>query len=190
MKKTVILLLFIISSNTFSIPIKISLTNSGIALPFTQFYGEGIGLFIGTEFTFFQYEDFNLSQSFNIGFFHQDLFQQGIILSSDTNIRYTHETGLLGEISGGVGYIHSFYNTDSFKLSSDGDYLKNNDPGRSSFSPSFSVGIGYDFRKTLKKPIVVTFDYKCFFEIPFSEINNIFVLPYIAPGLSLKYLFE
>lgn len=194
MKLSLIALFLLLSIDIYALrlsdqPVQLWFFNEGVAIPFTAITGKNFnpGWMIGTEIDYIQNKTFNLFQNLRLGYYIHPSLQHGIFLNTEIGARYTFQFGLLTELSGGIAYSHNFTARKVYELDENNEYIEVADRGRSQFTPSFSIGVGYNFFNKLDFPLSIVFQYRCFFDIPYSTINNIPVLPHVSIGINTRF---
>jgi hypothetical protein len=169
------------------IPLTLSLFNESTAIPYTKFITTPIhpGIQIGTEINYKDKVYARLFQTCNISYFYHQYLTQGIGVNTELGGEYRFRFGLGIESLIGVGYMHTFATTEEFVFSN-GQYEKKVDKGNPRFYPSFSLGIGYYFKKDKKNSPKLYFRYQSWAEYPYSP-DFIPVMTHINFHVGVKF---
>ena len=90
----------------------------------------------------------------------------------------------------GVAYLHAFSGSPRHEKDDSSNYIKVRDWGLPRFSPTFHIGVGYDFSYIGALPLSVFLQYGNFSEIPYSTSTPFPVLPHVTFGLSVRYTID
>jgi hypothetical protein len=93
----------------------------------------------------------------------------GLLLNSEIGYRYIRKKGFMYETSLGVGYLHTFLQGDTYKVTDDNEVKRVKFAGQSNFSWSFSFGIGKDYSFKQGKPWAWHIKYVRFMQYPFGS---------------------
>jgi hypothetical protein len=77
-----------------------------------------------------------------------------VSLNPRIGLRYTANFGLALESHLGLGYLHRFYQYDEYSVNASGQIVSAGKGSQASVMPNLAVGLGYDFRKTTKLPLL------------------------------------
>jgi len=177
------------------IPLQLSFFNEGIGFPLRTVFSDPVhpGISIGTEIKYSDSNNFNFFQALSFGYYYHNYLQHGYFLLTETGIRGIFDFGLMGEALLGVGYLRTFQAGSVYGQNDQGEFVEVTDYGLSRFMPSFSIGIGYDFRKTCNLDFVLILRYSLFLEMPYtSDYQGYAVpaLPHVVLSLVIQwYLF-
>jgi len=194
MNRLLIILTFITPTVLFGqgreIPINVSIFNESTAIPFTRFVTTPIhpGIQLGTEFNYKVKEHSRLFQTANISYFYHNYLAQGIGLSTELGYEYRLKFGLA--LSGllGIGYMHTFATAEEFTFIN-GQYEKKTDKGNARLYPSFSIDIGYYFKKKEKNSPKIFIRYQSWAEYPYSP-DFIPVMTHINLHVGAKFYIK
>jgi len=122
---------------------------------------------------------------FKAACFYHRFVQVGIPLYADFGYRYKFNNKFVAETSIGAGYMHSVPATAKLKLNDDGVYVNNKGIGRMQAMATFSLGIGYTFNPSAKKPLALFTTYQQRIQMPFVR-SYVPMLPYNSFIMGIK----
>lgn len=170
--KTVLLMLWIvplfgIAQSTW--PVKVAIGNEATSVPFTGFPTSPIHptLQLGTEYSYKNKPHSEIYQTFNLGYIHHKNLYQGAYLNTGIGYDYKTGFGLKFKSNLEVGYLHTFAAQDEYQFEN-GEYVNRIDKGNSRVMPSFSVGLGFAFKKNGNVISELFVLYKSWIEYPYS----------------------
>jgi hypothetical protein len=183
----VLLAPIMLSGQTRSVPVNISVFNEATAVPFTRFFTTPLhpGIQVGTEFNYKTKEHGRLFQTANLSYFYHNYLSQGIGITTELGYEYRLSFGLAFEGQLGIGYLHTFATTEEFVLK-DGQYEKKADIGNSRLIPTISLDVGYYFRKTDKTSPKIFLRYQSWAEYPYSP-GFIPLMTHISLHVGIKF---
>jgi len=150
-------------------PIKIAIGNEATAVPFTKLLTNPIHptLQVGTEYIYKNKPHSVLYQTANLGYIFHKYLYQGVYINTGIGYDYKTNFGINLKTNFEIGYLRTFATQDEYQLQN-GEYQQGNDKGNSRIAPTFSIGIGYSFKKEEETSSEVFILYKTWIEYPYS----------------------
>lgn len=150
-------------------PIKVAIGNEATSVPFTEFFTSPIHptIQLGTEYSYRNKPHSEIYQTFNLGYIYHKNLYQGAYLNTGIGYDYKIGFGLKFKSNLEVGYLHTFATQDEYQFEN-GEYVNGIDKGNSRVMPTFSVGLGYAFKKNGKVTSELFVLYKSWIEYPYS----------------------
>lgn len=162
--------------------VSVALMTESIALPLTRISPLHPGAEVGLEWTV--KENPKGGQSFHayIGGFYHERVETSIYIRGDYTWAWQPHTLIRAELSPGLGYMHTFYPSDLYKLNEAGEHEKATQTGRSHLLAELGVGLVF-FNEARISPFVKT---RLAVETPFA--NGIPIIPhsFLQVGTSIK----
>lgn len=118
------------------------------------------GLTVGTEINYRVRPRTKFFQTFELGGFINSASGSGTYFNSDVAFRYTGKRGILLDIGTGFGSFKSYFINDTYKIQSDGSYLKSDDTGVTALSQNIFFSTGYDLSVKHDKNLVLFVRYQ------------------------------
>lgn len=174
-----------------SLVLHADLFTEGTAIPFTRLTGNAFnpGASVGIEWHWMDWANFAIFQTgYGMAFSH-GYVEQGALLGTELGFRATASYGLAAELGLGIAYLHAFSGSPVYEKDKTGSYAQVRDWGRPRFSPTFHLGLGYDFSRLCNLPLAVFLQYGSFLEIPYSS-TQFPVLPHVTMGLGIRYKID
>lgn len=173
-----------------SIPIEITLTNTGTFLPGGGQLGIWSatlhpGLQIGTQITYAQFSKSKIYQTAKIGYFHHKYAQNAWQFLTEFGYQYQLNSGLFFSPKIGVGYLHSSPNLEVFTFDN-GNYQLQNYKGRHQLMGGITALIGYNFSPKMNIPLEAYLGYNFWVQSPFVN-KYVPVLPNNSVQLGVIY---
>jgi hypothetical protein len=78
----------------------------------------------------------------------------GLSLNPRIGLRYTTNFGATLESHLGFGYLHRFYRYDVYEVDAQGQVVALKKTSQAAAMPNIAFGLGYDFRRTTKLPVI------------------------------------
>ncbi len=142
------------------------------------------GMMVGAEFTIVGNQNHQLLGTLNVGWYVHRRNYHALFLNSEIGYRYTFNVGFNIHTLLGVGYFHKFADGTIYEVRN--DTLKEvRNTGRPRFMPSFSLGLGWDFRKKTNLPFGLFTRVQVFGEYP----DDSFFMPHAALLIGANYYF-
>jgi hypothetical protein len=161
--------------------------------PTLSYFGERFwhpGARIGYEMPVFSNEIVRPRKTSHILMFHPGLgyykhkySHSALFLNSEIGYNMLFFFGLEFRINLGVGYLRTFLDGDTYKLSNDGSFEKVPLAGNNTFMPSISLHLGYDFSRLTNSALAFFIKPSLFLQVPYND----FVLPQYAVEVGFKY---
>jgi len=172
--KTGIMLLVVIlplcALGQSNFPIKIAIGNEATAVPYSRLFTSPIHptIQLGTEYFYKNKLHSELYQTANFGYIYHKNLYQGVYVNTGIGYDYKTGFGLKFKSNLEVGYLHTFSTQEEFQFEN-GEYFNGPDRGNSRVMPTFSVGLGFAFKKKGKVCSELFVLYKSWIEYPYSE---------------------
>ncbi len=170
-------------------PLEVTFFNHAASMPF-----EGIilsplhpGFSVGTEYAYAEGRRGRFFQSLAGGYYYNEFIAKALFLQTSAGYRYTLGFGLLGDITLGIGYLHSFHPKPIFALNAQGDFERVKDTGRGAFIVLGALGLGYDFSRTAGWPVCVFLRYQPYLETNYSPDSSIGPQAMVHLGIRVKF---
>lgn len=156
-------------------PLEVSFFNHSITMPFSGIILSPLhpGFSLGTEYCYKQGRLGRLFQNLHAGYYYNEYNARAIFLKTGAGYRYTAGFGLFGDLSLGLGYLHSFHPTEIFAQNAQGEYEKVKDHGKGSIIFLVAIGIGYDFSQKVGWPVSVFFRFQPYIQTPYSVESSV-----------------
>lgn len=152
-------------------PITVSVFSESVSLPNLRgfFKNPNWGVRIGTEFYYRQNDRHQLLQTFNLGYYRHNSFQQGVFVSSE--LGYRKSIGrFFADATIGAGYLHLVSELKRYQPADDG--FRGASQRLHKIMPTIGLGLGYRFRD-----LTLFSRYELFGEMPFNY-GGVPVLPH------------
>ncbi|TFG58042.1 MAG: hypothetical protein E4H36_15710, partial [Spirochaetales bacterium] len=135
----------------------VDMFTEGMSIPFTRLIGNEFnpGVAIGLEWRWLDRPSFAVFQTGYGSVFFHGLVERGLLAGTEFGLRGTASFGLAAEIALGVAYLHAFSGGPRYDKNESGSYIQVPDWGRPRFSPTFHLGLGYDFSRLGPVPMAV-----------------------------------
>jgi len=171
-KISIIILIGILPLFTFgqsNFPIKIAIGNEATAVPYTRLFTTPIHptIQLGTEYSYRDNLRSEIYQTFNLGYIYHKNLYQGAYLNTGIGYDYKTSFGLKLKSNLEVGYLQTFATQDEYQFEN-GEYINGKDKGNARVMPTFSVGLGFEFKKDGKVTSELFVLYKSWIEYPYS----------------------
>jgi hypothetical protein len=159
-------------------PVDFAAGNFSVGMPFSKVFIKKFYpmITLGTEFYYRNKNHSQIFQTVRAGGYYNKYSTSAIFVNTEIGYRYTFGFGLFADANLGVGYSHLFRPGAIYKLNSDGEYEQVRDWGKSSLMADYSLSIGYDFSRLLRKPVSVFLRYGNYLQLLYSK-PDIPVLP-------------
>jgi hypothetical protein len=108
------------------------------------------GVLVGVDVPWVRRRGHELVQTASLGYFYHADLAHALTLQTEVGYRHTFRFGLALDLMLGLALLHKFPTATAYGLE-DGRYRVDSS-GASSFFPSLSAGLGYDFSR-LKRPV-------------------------------------
>jgi len=171
------------------LPLKVSFLNETVNIkPGFRFIKQPAhpGILIGTEFILKEKTKSNFHITSNFGFYYHKKFQNSFLLNSEIGYRFNFNFGLNLNSRFGLGYLHTFYPGEVYKLTNE-EFKKITDFGKPHLITSFSIGTGYTFNNLFSKPFEIFCNYQLLLEVPFATKIGMPILPHYIVNLGIKF---
>ena len=177
------------SPKKWQFPLELTFFNHAVSIPF-----EGIilsplhpGFSVGTEYAYTEGRRGRLFQSLAGGYYYNKYIARALFLQTSAGYRYTLGFGLFGDITLGIGYLHSFHPRPIYGLNAQGEYEKAKDTGKGAFIALGALGIGYDFRQKVGWPVSVFLRYQPYIQTHYSLDSSIGPQAMVHFGIRVKF---
>lgn len=94
---------------------------------------------------------------------------QAVLFGPQLGLRYTHTSGIFGELRLDVNVYRSFYAGTTYKSTSDGVFKKIPLAGQWGFAPGIQLAGGYDFRHRYQQPYRLSTGLSYYQQWPYSS---------------------
>jgi len=177
------------SPKKWQFPLELTFFNHAVSIPF-----EGIilsplhpGFSVGTEYAYTEGRRGRLFQSLAGGYYYNKYIARALFLQTSAGYRYTLGFGLFGDITLGIGYLHSFHPRPIYGLNAQGEFEKAKDTGKAGFIALGALGIGYDFRRKVGWPVSVFLRYQPYIQTHYSLDSSIGPQAMVHFGIRVKF---
>ncbi len=177
------------SPKTWQFPLELTFFNHAASTPF-----EGIilsplhpGFSLGTEFAYSKGRRSRVFQSLAGGYYYNEFIARALFLQTSAGYRLTLGFGLFGDITLGIGYLHSFHPHPIYGLNAQGEYDRVQDKGRGAFIALGALAIGYDFSQRAGWPVSVFLRYQPYIQTHYSLDSSIGPQAMIHLGIRVKF---
>jgi hypothetical protein len=154
-------------------PISAAISQRSAALPLQDVFGVqpfSPGATLGTEYTWVSGRGGSLLQAARLGFVSSSgVLGGGPSLFTDLTYRYTAGFGLLGDLSLGLGYMHTFHSQPIFRQNAAHEYVPATDWGKPTGALSAALSIGYDFSRRTRLPYSAFIRYEWLAQTPYFD---------------------
>jgi len=166
-------------------PLELSLFNHAVTMPFDGFIMSPLhpGFSIGTEYGYTQGRLGRIFQNLHAGYYYNKYNAKAFFLKTEVGYRYTAGFGLFGDLSLGLGYLHSFHPREIFGLNAQGEYEKVKDKGKSAVIFLASLGVGYDFSQKAGWPVSLFIRFQPYIQTPYNPEISAFPQSLIHIGI-------
>lgn len=149
MKRTILLLLLLLPVLCFSqdkpCTYLVSVYSNAVSLPAVKFSPLHPGIQVGFEKIWKEKKRFTLAQNFRLGYFYQRLVHHGIPLYTQIGYKYRVYKKLNLAAFADAGYIHTFGDNPTYKLNSDGEYVRTARAGKAHITFGYSIMASWAF---------------------------------------------
>ncbi len=180
-------------NDTSKIPVSIEISNNSTKLPGSGYVGIinvpiHPGITIGTYKTYSENEKRSIFQTFKLAYFYHHYSHHAFHLYSELGYKYKVCNNFSVNANIGIGYLHSFADVQSFKLSETGSYEKTGNLGRSQFTGGGLIGLNYSIPRENKQALTFFINYRFWVQAPFVK-EYVLVLPYTTISIgTIVYL--
>lgn len=177
-----------------SFPLTFSLFTNASSLPpgvLTNLFNSPLhpGFTLGTEFKYNQSEKHELLQTVKLGYFYHRYSQHAVQLYTEGAYRlYPIKNFSLGPLLG-LGYLHSFPDTQLFELNNAGEYKRKTNFGKPQAMATLSLETGYSINREEAAPIRIFLNYQCWIQFPFVK-QYVPILPSTALHIGISMPLE
>ena len=157
-------------------PLEVSFCNHAVTMPFDGIILSPLhpGFTIGTEYGYTEGRLGRIFQNLHLGYYFNKFNAKALFLKTETGYRYTFGFGLFGDVSMGLGYLHSFHPTEIFAMNAQGEYERVKDKGKGALIILMALGAGYDFSKKVGWPISLFFRFQPYIQTPYNPTTSVF----------------
>jgi hypothetical protein len=125
------------------------------------------GVTIGTAFKYNDSERHEIFQTVKLGYLYHRYSQHAAQLYTEGAYRFNFKNGIgIGPLLG-LGYLHSFPDTQIFELQENGEYEKKISFGKPQVMATVAVEAGYTFSISEARPVRVFMNYQFWLQFPF-----------------------
>ena len=178
------------STHHFRLPIRVSFGSQVVGFPFQNLFNAfNPYLSAGTEFRINKSEKHRLCQTVNLGASFSDEIGTKLFLNTDFCYRYTHSSGVFGDISLGIGLLNQYHSRKTYKFnSSTGEYDPVSDHGIFGVLFGYGMSLGYDFSRKTRYPVSVFVKNTFYIQSPYFDNKDFSIMPQstIQIGLTFK----
>lgn len=169
--------------------IKFGVSSFRTSMPFGAFPAKPVypGITGGVNYSFWQKGIHSGDTGTNGYYIHQMRIRRFFILNQTIGYQIWPLRFFYLHCDLGAGWMHSFYDQPVYAFDSGtGQYEQKRDYGRSYFSPSMGLEMGFPFKSPWLGNPAVYIKYETFLQMPYSQINNIPVIPGTLLTLGVK----
>ncbi|MEI7725596.1 MAG: hypothetical protein WCK09_10860 [Bacteroidota bacterium] len=179
------------STRYFKLPARVSFGSQIVGFPYQNLFNAfNPYLSVGTEFRLNKSEKHRICQTLNLGMSFSDEIGTKIFLNSDFCYRYTHSTGIFGDISVGLGLLNQYHVRKTYKFnSSTGEYDKVSDHGIFGVFFGYGMSLGYDFSRKTRYPVSLFVKNTFYIQSPYFDNKDFSIMPQstIQIGFTIKF---
>jgi hypothetical protein len=148
-------------------PIDFAIGNFSVGMPFSKiFINEFYPLAtLGTEFYYLNKKHSMVYQTAKIGGYYSKYSTSSLFANTDIGYRYTFGFGLFADVNIGVGCSLLFRPNAIYRSNDAGEYEQVSDWGRPSVMADYSLSVGYDLTKHLRRSVTVFLRYANYIQL-------------------------
>ena len=169
-------------------PLEVSFFNHAVTMPFAGIVLKPLhpGFSLGTEYGYAEGRIGRIYQSLHMGYYFNEYNARAFFFNTGIGYRYTFGFGLFGDISLGLGYLHSFHPTEIFAQNAQGEYEKVRDYGKASVIFLLGMGLGYDFSRKVGWPVSLFIRFQPYLQTPYNPESSIFPQSMVHVGIRVQ----
>jgi hypothetical protein len=172
-------------------PLEFAIGNFSVGMPFSKIFINKFypAITVGTEFYYRNKTYSQIYQTAHFGGYYTKYSTSALFVNTEIGYRYTFGFGLFADVNLGVGYSHLFRPNAIYKLNNNGEYEQVPDWGKPSLMADYSLSIGYNFTKYLRKPVSVFLRYGNYLQLFYND-PDIPVLPQNSFQIGTRFLIN
>lgn len=169
-------------------PLELSFFNHAVTMPFDGIVLKPLhpGFSVGTEYAYTEGRLGKIYQSLHAGYYYNKYNAKAFFLETGVGYRYTAGFGLFGDLSLGLGYLHSFHPVEIFAMNAQGEYERVKDKGKSAFIFLGALGAGYDFSRKVGWPVSLFFRFQPFIQTPYGPMTSVLPQSLVCIGIRVQ----
>ena len=169
-------------------PLELSFFNHAVTMPFDGIVLKPLhpGFSLGTEYGFTEGRLGRIYQSLHTGYYFNEYNARALFLKTGLGYRYTLGFGLFGDLSLGLGYLHSFHPVEIFAQNAQGEYERVKDHGKASVIFFLTMGMGFDFSRVTNWPVSLFLRFQPYIQTPYNPESSILPQSMVHLGIRVQ----